>query len=136
MCAHTKREILRIVIVPSDGRSPCEVCTGTQHCCCLLWGKGGCLTHKYLWGLYNHNKMYIHVSCKIFQTSNVNVLTKEAHAISISYKNKSKLYGFIFPWVLGFWCYITDVLTLQTTGLDFIKNLFAPSISYLRILLC
>lgn len=80
--------------------------------------------------------MYIHVSCKIFQTSNVNVLTKEAHAISISYKNKSKLYGFIFPWVLGFWCYITDVLTLQTTGLDFIKNLFAPSISYLRILLC
>lgn len=105
--------LVRIVIFPSDGRNPCQVCTATQHCCCLLWGRGGAriinicgvmsrITRSISlnWCPYNHNKMYVHVSCKIFHTSNVNVLTKEVHVISKAIRIKVNYMGLFSP---GFW---------------------------------
>ena len=44
--------------------------------------------------------MYIHVSCKIFNTSNVNVLTKKVHEISKAIIIRVNYMGLFFP---GFW---------------------------------
>lgn len=44
--------------------------------------------------------MYVHVSCKIFHTSNVNVLTKEVHVISKAIRIKVNYMGLFSP---GFW---------------------------------
>lgn len=76
----------------------CALEPNTAAACC--GERGRCLNQKYLWCLYNCNKMYIHASCKIFHTSNVNVLTKEVHVISKALRIRVKHMGLFFP---GFW---------------------------------
>lgn len=71
----------------------------TAAACC--GGRGRCLNHKYLWCPYNRNKMHIHASCKIFHTSNVNVLTKEVHVISKAIRIRVNYMG-LFSLGFGF----------------------------------
>ena len=82
--------LVRIIIFPSAGRSPCEICTGKWSCYyCLLGGRGASTINlrgvasrittntSLIRCLYSPNEIYIYVTCKLFHTSNVNVLTEE-----------------------------------------------------------
>jgi hypothetical protein len=101
--------LVRIIIFPSAGRNPHEICTGNFSCCCLLGVAGICSIINLLGVtsritintslnrcLYNPNEIYIYVSCKIFHTSNFNVLTEEVDVTSEAKRKKSELCGFLF----------------------------------------
>lgn len=89
--------LVRIIIFPSDGRSPCAIWKLTL--LLFAWhggGGSGCDGIINLCGetsritintslnrcLYNPNEIYIYVSCQIFHTSSVNVLTEEVDVTS------------------------------------------------------
>lgn len=109
--------LVRIIIFPSTGWNPCEICTGNFSCCCFLGGCWNSCSIINLLGvttritintslnrcLYNPNEIYIYVSCKIFHTSNLNVLTEEVDVTSEA-KRKSELCGFLFS---EFWSLAT-----------------------------
>lgn len=127
--------LVRIIIFPSPGRSPCEICTGNINCCCF---SGGCwnvcpiinllgvstritINTSLNWCLYNPSEIYIYVSCKIFHTSNFNVLTEEV-GITPKAKEKMNSVGF-FSLGFGPWWYVTDVLASQVKWLGLRKFL-------------
>lgn len=100
--------LVGIIIFPSAGWSPCEICTGNFSCSCLFGGGWNfCSTINLLgvttrttinmflnWCLYNPNEIYIYVSHKMFHTSDLNVLTEE---VAVTLKSKEKLnYVFYF----------------------------------------
>lgn len=136
---HTKRKTLRIIIFPSDGRSPCGICTGNLRCCCLLGVGGGdgiinicgvtsreTINTSLNRCLYNPNEIYIYASCKIFHTSNVNVPTEEVDVTSEAIRKKkiSELCGFIFPWGFGPLVIHYRCFDLTSYRIRFYKNPF------------
>lgn len=106
--------LVRIRIFPSTGWNPREICAGNFSCSCFLGGCWNFCSIINLLGvttritintslnrcLYNPNEIYIYISCKIFHTSNLNVLTEEVDVTLQTKRKKNELHGFL---VSGFW---------------------------------
>lgn len=101
--------LVRIIIFPSAGWGPCEIGPGNSSCCCFLGGCWNFCSIINLLGattritintslnrcLYNPREIYIYVSCKIFHTSNLYVLTEEV-GLTPKATRKNEPCGFLF----------------------------------------
>lgn len=138
--------LVRIIIFPSAGRSPCEICSGKCSCCYCLPGEvvlNLCgvarritINISLIRCPYNPTEIYIYVTCKPFHTSNLSVLTEEVDGTPEVVKGKIEVNCvelFYFPLVSEPWRHIINILTLHAKGLGFIK---LRRFSYLRTFLC
>lgn len=106
--------LVRIIIFPSTGWGPCEICTGNFSCCCFLGDCWNFCSIINLLGvttritmntslnrcLYIPNEIYIYVSCKIFRTSNLNVLKCTGSWCNPQSQKKKWTMCVSFLWVL------------------------------------